>query len=321
MSGHVELRHLRAFVAVAEELHFSRAAKRLHMVQQSLSAQIQQLEEELGVRLFVRTTRKVELSDAGRVLLAHAHSILDAVSTACEQTRRASSGEAGQLAISYTPTVAAETLPLLVKELHRRHPAVALQMCEMWQAESVDAVKTGRFDIGLARCPMLDADLEYLSMREEPLGVVLGSRHPLAAQDPVPLAHLAYATLAIWPRALSPGFYDQVLGVFRSHGFAGRIQEFEYLSSGVFHSDPAAREEIARCRAFSVAFATQFDPVPDGFVWRRVDPAPMIPVHMFWRPTAGPATQNFLAVALDVAEREGWAAGPPTRRSAAVGPH
>jgi DNA-binding transcriptional LysR family regulator len=312
MSGHVELRHLRAFVAVAEELHFSRAARRLHVAQQSLSAQIRQLEDGLGVRLFVRTTRTVELSDAGRVLLPHARSILDAVSTACEQTRRASSGEAGRLAISYTPTVAAETLPLLVAELHRRHPGIALQMCEMWQAESVDAVRSGRFDVGFARCPVLDGDLEYRSLREEPLGVILGSRHPLTAEDPVRLAGLVHATLTIWPRALSPGFYDQVVGTFRANGFAGRIQEFEYLSSGVFHSDPAARAEIAAGRAFSVAFATQFDPVPAGFVWRPVDPAPRIPVQMFWRPTAGPAARNFLGVASDVARREGWSGDPGT---------
>ncbi|NMH97555.1 LysR substrate-binding domain-containing protein [Pseudonocardia acidicola] len=319
MSGHVELRHLRAFVAVAEELHFSRAAKRLNVVQQSLSAQIRQLEDELGVRLFRRTTRSVELSDAGRVLLPHARSILGAVATACEQTRRASSGEAGRLAISYTPTVAAETLPRLVGELHARHPDVALQMCEMWQAESVDAVNSGRFDVGLARCPVVVGDVECMVLREEALGVVLGARHPLAARVRVPLAHLALTTLTIWPRELSPGFYDQVVGFFRAHGFVGRIQEFEYLSSGVFHSDPAAREEIARTRAFSIAFETQFDPMPDGFVWRAVDPAPLIPVHLFWRRSAGPVTRNFLALALEVAGREGWVANA-TPRSAVGGP-
>lgn len=228
MSGNVELRHLRAFVAVAEELHFSRAAERLHLVQQSLSAQIRRLEGELGVQLLRRTTRRVELSEAGEVLLAHARTVLGAVDTSLEQTRRAAAGEAGRLAICYTPTLAAETLPRLVAELHRRHPDVAPQMCEMWQAESVAAVRAGRFDVGLARCPELTEDVECVRLREEPIGVVLGRAHPLAARDRVRLADLAAATLAIWPRTLSPGFYDLVVEFFRACGNAGPIQEFDY---------------------------------------------------------------------------------------------
>jgi DNA-binding transcriptional LysR family regulator len=320
--GRVELRHLRAFVAVAEESSFSRAAVRLHLVQQSLSAQVRQLEDELGVQLLRRTTRTVGLSEAGEVLLTHARSILAAVDTACEQTRRAASGDAGKLAICYTPTLAAETLPLLAAELHARHPGVTLQMCEMWQAESVNAVRAGRFDVGLARCPDVVEGVEYLRLREEPLGVVLGADHPLACRDHVDLPDLARATLAIWPRTLSPGFYDLVVDFFRGQGFTGAIQEFEYLTSAVFHSDPAARRAIAKGTAFSVTFATQFDPVPDGFVWRPVVPAPMVPVHLFRRTGAGAVTMNFLALARDVAASAGWLGAPAavTPRSAAAAP-
>jgi DNA-binding transcriptional LysR family regulator len=306
VSGNVELRHLRAFVTVAEELHFSRAAKRLHLVQQSLSAQIRQLETELGVELFRRTTRKVELSEAGRVLLGHARPVLDAVATGCAETRRTGTGEAGRLAVSYTPTVAAETLPHVVDELHLRYPGLHLQMVEMWQAEGVAAVAGGRFDIGLARCPVDLGELERMVLREEPMGIVLGAAHPLAVDERVALDDLANTTLTIWPRSLSPGFFDRVVDFFRVHGFAGPIQEFEYLSSEVFHGDPTARHEIAEGRAFSVAFATQFDPIPDGFAWREVVPCPLIPVDLFWRPSAGRATQNFVRLAVEVAQREGW---------------
>lgn len=306
MSGNVELRHLRAFVAVAEELHFSRAAKRLHLVQQSLSTQIRQLEDELGVRLFRRTTRRVELSEAGHVMLGHARTILAEVATAYAETRRAGTGEAGELAIAYTPTLAAEALPRMVDEVHRRYPGLHVQLCEMWQAEAVAGVSGGRFDIGLARRPVDLGDLECEIIREEPLGIVLGSEHPLAIRERVVLDDLACTTLAIWPRSLSPGFFDLVVGFFRARGFVGAIQEFEYLTSGVFHGDPAARHEVAAGRAFSVAFATQFDPVPPGFVWRSVDPCPLVPVDLFWRPAAGPAAQNFVRLALDIACREGW---------------
>jgi DNA-binding transcriptional LysR family regulator len=109
MSVHLELRHLRAFVAVAEELHFTRAARRLHLAQQALSAQIRQLEDELGTQLFERTTRSVELTEAGRTLLAHAVPILASISAAWEQTAQTGAGEIGRLAVCYTPTVASSS--------------------------------------------------------------------------------------------------------------------------------------------------------------------------------------------------------------------
>lgn len=306
MTDNVELRHLRGFLAVAEELSFSRAARRTHLVQQSLSAQVQQLENELGVRLFRRTTRKVELTDAGQVLLTHARAVLTLVSAACEQTRRAGEGNTGRLVMSYTPTLASETLPRLVAEMHARHPGLSLQMCEMWQTESIEAVRSGRLDVGMARCPEIPDELASIRIREEPIGVVLGAAHPLTQMTVLTMDDLAEMTLAIWPRLFSPGFYDQVVNSFRSYGFRGHIQEFEYLTSSVFNSDPAARAEIAAGHAFSVAFATQFSPIPDGFVWRELKPATLIPVTVFWRQGAGEATQRFLATALEVSKQERW---------------
>jgi DNA-binding transcriptional LysR family regulator len=322
VTDNVELRHLRGFIAVADELSFSRAARKLHMVQQSLSSQVRQLEEELGVQLFHRTTRKVELSDAGQVLLTHARAVLSLVNAACEQTRRAGEGDSGRLVVAYTPTLASETLPRLVSELHSRHPGLSLQMCEMWQTESMEAVTSGRVDVGMARCPEIPDELASIQIRHEPIGVVLGTGHPLADMTSLRVNDLAQMTLAIWPRLFSPGFYDQIVNPFRSWGFRGKIQEFEYLTSSVFNSDPAAREEIAAGRAFSVAFATQFDPIPEGFVWRELEPPIFIPVTVFWRQGAGEATQRFLAIALEVSKQERWLdtlirrrlpAGPGTR--------
>jgi DNA-binding transcriptional LysR family regulator len=307
MSRGIELRHLRGLVAVADELNFSRAARKLHMVQQSLSAQVQQLESELGVQLFRRTTRRVELSEAGEVLVAHARSILGLVAAACDQTRRTAAGESGELTVSYTPTLANETLPRLVAEVHARYPGLTLQMCEMWQTESVDAVRSGRVDVGMARFPeMHDDELECIRLREEPIGIVLGAGHPLAGLPRVDMGDLAQTTLAIWPRRFSPGFYDQVVDSFRSHGFHGRIQEFEYLTSALFNNDPVARADMADGRAFSVAFATQFNPLPEGFVWKELHPVTLIPVHLFWRRGAAAAAESFLAAALAASASEGW---------------
>jgi DNA-binding transcriptional LysR family regulator len=321
VTDNVEVRHLRAFVAVAEELNFSRAARKLHLVQQSLSAQVRQLEHELGVQLFRRTTRRVELSEAGAALLEHARTILQLVTTAAEETRRVAAGESGRLVISYTPTLVNETLPRLVAAVHERAPGLSLSMCEMWQTESFEAVRAARVDAGMARPAIVDDDLESVRLREEPIGVVLGERHPLAAEPVLTMHQLADSTLAIWPRQFSPDFFDQVVDSFRDHGFCGPIQEFEYLTSALFHRDPAARAEIAAGRAFSVAFATQFDPVPDGFVWRAVEPATLIPVQLYWRPGAGAAVRRFVEIALEAAAIEGWLPGGPAevwlRRSAA----
>lgn len=305
-TNNLELRHLRAFVAVAEELNFSRAAAKLHMAQQSLSAQVQQLEHEVGVQLFRRTTRRVELSDAGATLLEHARAILQSVTTAVEETQRTATGESGRLVISYTPTLVNETLPLLVSAAHERWPGLSLQMVEMWQTESIESVRAGRVDVGMARPAHVDDELEWVRLRDEPIGVVLGEDHPVAGRTVLGMEDLAGSTLAIWPRQFSPDFFDQVVDSFRGHGFRGPIQEFEYLTSALFHRDPAARAQMAAGRAFSVAFETQFDPIPTGFVWRAVEPATLIPVQLYWRRGAGAAVQRFVDVCLDVSVREGW---------------
>jgi DNA-binding transcriptional LysR family regulator len=311
MNANLELRHLRAFVAVAEELHFTRAARRLHLAQQALSVQIRQIEDELGTQLFDRTTRSVELTEAGRTLYAHAVPILASVSAAWEQTARTGAGEIGRLAVCYTPTVADEALPLIVEALHARYPAVRLRTCEMWMAESVEAVTTGRFDVGLARCPVgLADDLECASIRDEPIGVVLGAGHALAREDTVAVEALGWETLCIWPRELSPGFYDHVLAALRAHGFTGPVREFENLARDVLMSDAVARADVAECRAFSVAFETQYDPLPEEFAWRALEPAPLVPLHMFWKRASNVPARNFTRLASDVAERAGWLGAP-----------
>lgn len=315
MSGTFELRHLRAFVAVAEELNFSRAARKLHLAQQALSAQVRQLEHDLGVQLFYRTTRKVELTQAGRTLLSHALPILTSVATATQQTRRAYSGESGQLSIAYTTTVAVEALPKIILEIRRSHPDLKLQTCEMWQADSVTAVNEGRFDVGLARCPSLRGDLQCISIRDEPLGIIIGTSNHLVAHDLIHISDLANETLTIWPRSLSPGFYDRVVETLRAHSFNGSIHEFENLGSDVLFSDTAAKQEVASGQAFSVSFYHQYFPVPDGFAWRPLEPTLLVPLHMFWKSPASSTVSKLIEVAREVSVRESWLqhARPPSQ--------
>jgi DNA-binding transcriptional LysR family regulator len=307
MSVNLELRHLRAFVAVAEELHFTRAAQRLHLAQQALSSQIRQLETELDAELFYRTTRKVELAPAGEVLLGHATSVLSAVDAAWAETAKAGRGETGTLRIGYTPTLAAETLPRLVAGLREGWPGLKLSSCELWPHEAVNGVVSGLFDVGLARFPVLPDDLDCVTVREEPLGVVLGAGHRLARGDVVPVEALANDVMAIWPRDISPGFYDAVTRSFPANVAAGRVYEFENFARQGFLSDVVARIEIAAGRAFQIAFATQYEPMPESFVWRPIEPMTRIGVHLFYRSgRVTPAVSALLAAVGPVAVQEGW---------------
>jgi hypothetical protein len=151
-----------------------------------------------------------------------------------------------------------------------------------------------------------------------------GEHGPPGADD---AGHLAASLLTGFLRpGFSPGFYDQVVDSFGSHGFHGRIPEFEYLTSALFTNDPVARADIAEGRAFSVAFATRFDPVPEGFLRKEIDPVTLIPVHLFWRRGAPAAAGSFLAAALAVSESEGRLApirgssGAPRGRRRGAGP-
>lgn len=318
MNVQVELRHLRAFIAVAEELHFTRAAERLHLAQQALSGQIRQLEEALGAQLFERSTRKVELTEAGRVLLERAAPVLDAISTALEETQRVGRGETGRVAVCYAPTAGRLIVPRLVRELHERYPDVKVHALVMWQTEAVEAVTSGRFDVGLSRCPAdLGPGIECEPIQQGELGVILSDRHPLADREEVPVEELSSLALVIWPREFSPSYHDWVVDALRARGFAGPVREFENSDPGLLLSDDATRGEVVACEAFGVGYPRQYAPLPPGLVWRPMEPRVIVPMHMFWRHGAGQAVRNFVAVAREISQLERWmdpevrAAAPP----------
>jgi DNA-binding transcriptional LysR family regulator len=308
-SAMLELRHLRAFVAVAEELHFTRAAKRLHLAQQALSTQIKQLEDAVGAQLFRRTTRVVELTPAGETLLAHAPRILDLVNEAWSATRKVIAGEREQLRIAYTPTVGSETLPLLLEEMHDRIPTIRVSRHEFWLHEAVHGVLSGQFDVALVRCPSPVDGLEIRLLRTEPLAVTLGVGHRLTRRDVLHPDELAESVLAIWPRDYSPRFFDLVAEAFPRNFEAGRVYEFENFSREGFVGDTVARMEIAAGRAFSVRIGVDQRP-PEGFVFRALDPAPEIGLHLVHRSDRlTPPMTGLLKVAADVAAAEDWLPG------------
>ncbi|HEY4278455.1 MAG TPA: LysR substrate-binding domain-containing protein [Conexibacter sp.] len=176
----VELRHLRYFVAVAEELSFTRAAVRLHIAQPPLSTQIRRLEDALGVALFDRSRRSVSLTPAGSLLLDEARRVLVQVDQALAATVRAGTGEAGRLTIGFVPSASNAALPSHVRAFRTRYPAVELFLRELPPDDLVSALHAGSVDVSFLYLPLVDQELSSVTVLREPLVAVLPSDHPLA---------------------------------------------------------------------------------------------------------------------------------------------
>ena len=187
----MELRHLRYFRAVAEELHFGRAAERLHIAQPPLSQQIRQLERELGVTLLVRSTRKVELTPAGSAYLNRAVAILDAVDDATEQAQRIAEGVEGRLAIGCVGSATYSLLPRLVRALREHLPAVEVSVRgEMLAPAQISALLAGEIDLALLRPPVDQSGVLLETVRRDRLLVALPEGHSLALRDELSIADL-----------------------------------------------------------------------------------------------------------------------------------
>src|SRR6476660_9383007 len=188
----MDLRQLRYFVAVAEERHFGRAAERLHIAQPPLSQQIRRFEAELGEPLLYRTTRSVDLSPAGQVMLERGREILAAVDSAVDDARRAARGEYGHLAIGFTGSSTYEMLPSLAAALRRELPGIVLDLRgELLTPAQVAQLLDRTLDLGLLRPPVHERDLDTEVLRSEPLIAVLPESHPLADSEAVPLEQLS----------------------------------------------------------------------------------------------------------------------------------
>jgi DNA-binding transcriptional LysR family regulator len=216
----VELRHLRYFVAVAEERHFGRAAARLHIAQAPLSQQIRRLEAELGEPLLYRTTRRVELAPAGEILLERGREILAAVDSAIDDARRAAHGEVGRLAIGFVGSVTYAILPSLAAALRLELPRVTLDLRgELLTPAQVAGLLNGTLDLGLLRPPVRERDLNTELLRSEPLVVVLPKSHPLAEAEAVPLELLKDEPFVTYPSHFRSVLHDAVEDACAAHGF------------------------------------------------------------------------------------------------------
>lgn len=217
----IEVRHLRYFIAVAEEMHFGRAAERLHMAQSPLSHQIRQLERRLGVTLLERDHHVVGLTDAGSALLEEARSVLGALERAVERARNAGSGEAGRIAVGYVPEMTVELLPRSLRTHRQRFPDVAIDLCQGTTGEILEALSDRRLDVGFVRTPGPLEDLHYEDLLREDL-FVARPESPSSAFPPAPvdLSALGGETVIVPAFQTARGLRQDIEAAFTRAGLA-----------------------------------------------------------------------------------------------------
>ncbi len=222
----MELRHLRYFVAVAEELHFGRAAERLRIAQPPLSRQIRDLEREIGTPLFERVPRGVELTPAGRAFLPEARLTLAQAERAQRSAQRAARGETGRLRVGFVEAATHSGILPDVLSFFRAHlPSVGLSLFELDALRQAEAFQDGRIDVGLLHSPPLDAArwLRVEPFYREPVIAAVSRVHPLAARARLTLTALAEESFVSFPRVVAPEMYDEIIARCRAAGFSPRI--------------------------------------------------------------------------------------------------
>lgn len=222
----MELRHLRYFIAVAEELHFSRAADRLHIAQPPLSQQIQQLEAELGVQLFHRKTkRQVQLTEAGGVFLQEAYRLLAQLEQAIQVTRRVGRGELGQLRVGFISSVTYDVLPAILRQFREQFPEVELVLQELTTIEQEQALCDRRIQVGFVNPPLEDDTLSWECIQQQALIVALPETHPLAKQERIKVRSLADEFFILFPRHLGSGLYDRIVSLCQQGNFIPKVAQ------------------------------------------------------------------------------------------------
>jgi len=223
MTQDIELRHLRYFLAVAEELSFTRAATRLCIAQPALSQQIRQLEERLNAVLFTRTPR-VTLTPAGKAFMVAGHRALTHVQQAAAIATKVGSGRRAVLHVGLSSAASMTQFPRVVREFTEQHPDIESRIREMHSTEQLEALRTGALDAGIVREAPSDVPFVVHEVVREPLMIILPERHRLARHAAIPLSRFADESFVLFPRSGAPTLHDQVVAMCREAGFTPRVE-------------------------------------------------------------------------------------------------
>jgi DNA-binding transcriptional LysR family regulator len=283
----MELRQLRYFVTLAEELHFGRAAARQHIVQSALSQQLQRLERELGVRLLERSTHHVQVTAAGSAFLREARQILAHVDRAAVAAQRAA-GSAAMLRVGVVDA-SYDSMPQILRDIGDRYPDLEIHQVETGVPQQFKLLIDGRLDVGLGRASLAPPDVAAELFRLDPLGVLVPDGHRLATLSAVPVAAIAAEPLLLAQEARAPEFNQFVMELCRSVGFVPTVYR------GTVDSMRAAAELVTRGRCVVCAPASCISAVPE-LVWRPlVEPPSHYPWSVLSR--AGDHSEHVRAVA------------------------
>ncbi|PHM45412.1 DNA-binding transcriptional activator TdcA [Xenorhabdus mauleonii] len=228
MAANIELRHLRYFIAVAEELHFGRAAERLNMSQPPLSQQIQSLEASINAQLLVRDNRNVSLTPAGHMFLQEAHQIIAQVEAAATKAARMQQGELGEISIGFTSTTPfMHKVTLSLRQFRELYPDVSIHMHQMNTKQQIAPLQTGRLDIGIMRNTRLPDNLEHQLLFRERFMLAVYDGHPLLeyAENGVDLAMLSEYPLVFFERDVGTALYDEIISLLANAGVTPTISQ------------------------------------------------------------------------------------------------
>lgn len=221
----MELRHLRYFIAVAEELHFGKAAERLNISQPPLSQQIKQLEKQINTTLFYRTNRNVELTEAGKAFYKHAVKILNQINIAQEDARSVAEGENGILKVGFSGTITLNVLPEIIKTSQKYHPGIALQLLSLTTSQQIAALEQRQIDIGFLVPPVESSLISTKKLQDEEYIICLPENHRLAHKDKINVADLKNDSFISTSRDAGVGYFDTIDNIFKDAGFTPRISQ------------------------------------------------------------------------------------------------
>lgn len=273
----MELRHLRYFIAVAEELHFSKAAERLNISQPPLSYQIAQLEEKVGAKLLNRTKRAVELTEAGKYFLENTYHLFNMLERTCEETRRIAQGEAGRLIIGFSGSWSSKLLKFL-RYYRSKYPNIKVLLQQSSTSDQVESLHKKQIDVGILAPPIDSTLLNLCTIHRVPFYAALPLAHPLAQKkSPLSLSELKDEPFIMSPRKIGPGYYDTIISMCHQAGFSPHIiQEAE----GVFTILTLVSAEIG----VSIVSKLALEHPKEGVVFRELkDNSIMMNLSLTWR--------------------------------------
>lgn len=294
----IDLRQLRTFVAVAERSSFTRAADDLHIAQQAVSQQVKALERTLGVTLFRRSSRRVELTPEGKVFLADSRRILANVERAVRRARSAAAGELGTIRLAYTLTTAWDTIPRMLARLGELHPDLTVESREVFGTDIPDLLMSDRADLALAPMTMYSPGVRTEAIRRDPLCVAVQDTDPLAERERIALGELRERRFEFWPRDMAPGFHDAVMGACRAAGFEPDRDENA--------AGNTAWGFIADGRGVALINRSLERQLPRGIILLPFDPPVSLTIDAAWCHTDRATVARVLETARTLADEQRW---------------